>query len=102
MFEMTRQPFHVNFTHLIIFNQGYKEPKSDFFTTVEQESSNDEVHSLDVANFCIILREGLQHSLQTLLALTLGLLESLLVWEGSRDVTLNLSLISHTDEVFDA
>ena len=99
---MTGQAFHVNVPHLVVFNQSHEEPESHFFAAVEQEGANDEVHALNVANACVILREGLEDSLQTLLPFAGWLLENLLVREGARDVALDLPFLSHADEVLDA
>lgn len=102
MLYVARQPLHVDVSHLIVFNQCDEEPEGNFFATMPQQSAHDEVHALDVAYLRIILRESLKHSLEALLPLALPFLKDFLVRERARDIALNLTLLSHTDEVLDA
>ena len=99
---MPRKALHVNLTHLKVFNQGHKKPKSYLFAAMQQKSANNEVHPLNVANAGIILRKGLQHSLEALLPLARRLLENLLLRKRSGNIALNLPLLRHANEVFDA
>ena len=54
-----RETLHVNVAHLIVLNQGHEKPESDFFTTVEEKSTYNEVHSLNVAYLSVVLGESL-------------------------------------------
>ena len=102
MLYVPREALHVNIAHLIVLNQRDKQPERHLLAAVEQESPHDKVHSLDVANARIILRESLEDALQALLPLSSRLLEDLLVREGACDVALNLSLLPQANEVLDA
>ena len=52
--DMTRESFHVNVSHLIVFNQRDKEPKSDLFAAMQKKGAHNEVHPLHVTNRRIV------------------------------------------------
>ena len=100
--DMTWETFHVNVSHLIVFNQRDKEPKSDLFAAMQKKGANYEVHPLHVTNRRIVFRKRLEDALQTLLAFTFALLKDLLVRERPCYIALNLAFFSHAYEIFDA
>ena len=59
MLDVTWQTLHVYVSHLIVFDQGNEKPKGHLLTAVQKKGTDDKIHTLNIANACIVLRESL-------------------------------------------
>ena len=62
------RPIHV--PHVTLLNQRDEQPEGEYFRTVQQELGYDEIHSLHIADFFLVDREGCEDTPQLMVPFT--------------------------------
>ena len=90
--EQARELRLIDVTHLAVLNECDEKPKSEGLRAVQEQLGDYKVHTLDVVDLSLIVRECNEHSSEFLVATPLYRLHKVMMaWECTSNITLNLS-----------
>ena len=91
MFEESGELRPVHVPHVTFLNQRDEEPEGEYFRTMQQKLGYDEIHSLHIADFFLVDREGCEDTPQLMVPFTSKFSSEVRVpWEGATQVSFNL------------